>query len=428
MIARKISDYLKRGPSLQFYLVLAALGLVAFIIDHYFGHGHSGGLMTAGAAITTTNPADFANREQKLFDRKLNKALAFNLRLGSYGTAKPLTQKMGADTIRFFRKRRATRKFIGNLTEGVKPTNLTEVTTGYVDCKVLQRGGLATMTDLVLVIDIFDTKSTYSTSMGEDAALDFDSVCSHAICSQPGLADQDGTPNPIPAGTTYTNGGTMYGSNTNFERFAGIPFSGNSANDFASLAAASANAGRMTRAIHLGAMTRMKGVNGNPGVPSIAGRYPVLCPPEVIGDMRQDTVWTNAAVFNNIKDIGLFPWAEFQLDGGVFIEHNAPFIENCGGTYGQYDNSNAAGPIQNIYSVIYLGQDAFCVPKMGGSVSGSDPMSPSMIILDKADKADPLNQIMTLGWKSHYQAILFLTNEASDQPHLVVQRVRSTFQ
>jgi hypothetical protein len=66
------------------------------------------------------------------------------------------------------------------------------------------------------------------------------------------------------------------------------------------------------------------------------------------------------------------------------------------------------------------------VPKLSGSKAGSDPRMPSMIVLSQPDKADPLNQIVTIGWKAFYQAALFLTNEASDKPHLVQLRAKAT--
>src|SRR3954468_5332949 len=101
-----------------------------------------------GAAATTTNPADFANRIQKHFSKQLLKALQFNLRLGSYGVAKELPANSAANTIRFFRPRKANRASVGALTEGTAPTNLTEVAIGYVDIQLLQRGALAKITDL----------------------------------------------------------------------------------------------------------------------------------------------------------------------------------------------------------------------------------------------------------------------------------------
>ncbi len=217
----------------------------------------------------------------------------------------------------------------------------------------------------------------------------------------------------------------MYNSNGSFERFAGVPNTSNSANDFASLSGLSNSAARLTRAVALGAVTRLKGVLGAPAVPTIGGKYVCLVPPEVLQDMRQDQTWVNAAIYNNIKNIQLFPWAEFELDGVVYVEHNAPFIEKKAGTYGVFDTSG--GVADSIYSLLYLGAEAFGVPKLSGMKAGSDPRAPSLIINDKPDKSDPLNQKTVTGWKAYYQAVLLKTNETTDQPHLVVQRVKSNF-
>jgi hypothetical protein len=116
-------------------------------------------------------------------------------------------------------------------TQGTAPANLTEVAIGYVDVLLKQRGALAKITDIVRAIDLLDTLDVYTKTMGADAALDFDTVCSHAICSNPGQADADGTANPIPVGQT-----TMYNSNGSFERFAGVANTLVSATDFATLA------------------------------------------------------------------------------------------------------------------------------------------------------------------------------------------------
>ena len=59
------------------------------------------------ATITTLQPTDFTNRLQKYFSRQLLLAAVYNLRLGSFGTAKELPANSAANTIRFFRPRRA---------------------------------------------------------------------------------------------------------------------------------------------------------------------------------------------------------------------------------------------------------------------------------------------------------------------------------
>ncbi len=396
-----------------------------------------------GAAITTTNPADFANRLQTYFDRTLMKELLYKLKLGRYGTAKVLPANSAAQTIRFFRPRRAVK---GNgtmgpraLVQGVPPTENTTVNIGYVDCTLLQRGDASSISDIVRGVDLFDTLSVYIKTMGADAALDFDNVCSRSIASKPGQADADGAPNPIPIGQNTMYDTTTQATNTSrpalgsFERWAGVDTTAitTSVDRWAALAAGSASSGKLTRAVHIGAITRLKGVGGVPGVPDINGKYKVHCPPEVIGDIRQDSVWLDSAVFNNNRKAGsLDEWVDFTLDGGDFVENTNPFIEalagSGGGGYGSYGAATDAIS-NNIYSVLYLGADAFGVPKLGGSRAGSDPRMPSVIVLDKPDKADILNQKTTFGWKAYYQSVLLLTSEATDLPHVVVQRVRTGF-
>lgn len=370
-----------------------------------------------GAATTTTNPADFANRVQTFYSKQLLKALQFNLRLGAYGTAKGLEANSGANTIRFFRPRKANRSGTQLLTEGTAPTNLTEVAVGYIDILLKQRGALASITDIVRAIDLLDTLDLYSKTMGADAALDFDTVCMHAICSQGGQADADATANPIPAGQT-----TLFGSNGSFERFAGVVNTNVSATDWTALAALSASNSKLTRAIHLGAITKLRVAN----VPMVNGKYPVICPPQVLFDIRQDSTWISAAVFDAANLRSIYKWAEFELDGGVFVEQNNPFVEQL--QYGKFDNAGVTDSTKTaIFSVLYLGEQAFGVPKLSGSTAGSDPRSPRMIVLTQPDKADPLNQKVTMGWKAFYQAALLLTNEASDVPHCVQLRCKATF-
>ena len=331
------------------------------------------------------------------------KALEYNLRLASYAVAKEFPKNSGSDTIRFFRPRKAVTTYVDKITEGTTPTNLTEVAIGYVDCQAKQRGALAKITDIVRAVDLFDTLQTYVKTMGADAALDFDGICRNAICANPAIAAHG-----LNSGAT-----TMYNTDTSYERFAGVVNTGDSSNDFATFHAQAASAAKMTRLVHLGAITQLRQAN----VPMINGKYPVITPPQVLFDIRQDATWIAAAVYNP-ETLKLYKWAEFELDGGVFVEANNPYREAA--TYGTHA---AAG--EN-FSVLYLGAEAFGVPKLSG-VAGSDPRSPSMIILTQADKADPLNQVVTAGWKAYYMACLLKTNVSDDVPHCVVQRVKTTF-
>ena len=132
---------------------------------------------------STSNPTDFSNRTQTFFNPKLLEALKYNLRLAKYGLNEGYTTI--GDTIRFFRPRKASLSGINaqalvglnvtpsttptTLTEGVKPTNLTEVGVGYVDIKMTQRAGYAELTDRLQAIDLINTLKVYSETMGLDA-------------------------------------------------------------------------------------------------------------------------------------------------------------------------------------------------------------------------------------------------------------------
>lgn len=394
--------------------------------------------------ITTIAPADFANRQQKYFSRQLLVALQFNLRLGSYGVSKELPANSASATIRFFRPRRAKKgtatsgprslAFAANAgtstvqgayaNEGVPITPQTGgANIGYVDIQLQQRGDLSSVSDITRAIDLFDTLAVNTKTMAADAALDFDGVCSRSICGKPGQADSDGTPSPIPIGAT-----TLYASNSSFERFAGVVNTLNSQADWSNLAAGSTQSGKMTRLAHLGMVTRLRGIGGVPGVPMIGGKFKAIIAPEVMMDLRQDSVWLAAAVFNNSPKIGINQWEEFDLDGCSFVEAQNPFIESIAqaGDYGTYSPDVNGNLANNIYSNIYLGAEFFGVPKLSGMRAGSDPRAPSVIILDKADKSDPLNQQTTFGWKAFYQSGLLLTNEPTDLPHGGILRTRTT--
>lgn len=377
-------------------------------------------------AQQTIGSDGFLNRVLSQYNKQLLLALQYNLRLSNYGRAQSVPKGSGFNGIRFFRPRKANRIGVQALAEGVVPATLTDVNVGYIDIKLAQRGALAKITDLVMAEDLLNTMDVYSKTLGADAALDFEAVNWHAICSKAGTADADGTANPIPAGQT-----TLNGSNTLFERFAGTVNTGVSTTDYDTFRGASASSGKMTRAAHLGAITQLK----NYGVPLIGGKYPVVIPTPVLYDMRQDTMWTNTAQYN--PDKLLFPWAQFELDGGVFVEAMSPsalFTEDASQPsatgYGVHapaasttQSANGAGAI---YSTLYLGADSFGIPKMTGDI-GSDPATPSLRIVNKPDSGNPLGQFVFVGWKAFYMSALLWTNDSSDVPHVVQLRTRTTF-
>lgn len=344
------------------------------------------------AAVTTTNPADFADRIQTFFNPKLLKALDFALVLASYGLRQAYPAH-GA-TIRFFRPRAANTTGVAAIAEGVTPATLTEVAVGYVDVPLAQRGAHATITDLVQAIDLLNTVQLYVETMGADAALDLDTVIRTALMT--GLNDSNAT----------------YGANY-FERFAGVANTGNSANDFATMHALSAANAKMTRARHLANITQLRAAR----VPMIGGKYVVVTPPQVIHDIRQDADWVAAAT--QVNNSALYKRSTIELDGGVFVEHDNPFREAA-----VYKTLDAAGAN---FTVHYLGQGAFGCPELSNKRAGASPMGPRITVLANADKSDPHNLKSVLAWKAFYGAKAFITSVAGEVPHYLNFRCKSTF-
>ncbi|MDE2099807.1 MAG: N4-gp56 family major capsid protein [Patescibacteria group bacterium] len=377
------------------------------------------------AVASTTNPADFANRRQTYFSRELLKATEFNLRMAQFAQRKSLPANSGTNTIRFFRPRKARKATGGmgpqNLTEGVTALHNSEVSVGYVDCALNQRGDDFTITDLVKATDILDTVQLYTKTVGQDAALDFDTICTASILGNASTALLAKALGLGAAQTTLYNSNRQYGKATAncFERFAGVVNAnpGNSAADFASLAALSKAQGKFTRLEHLRALTQLRAND----VHAPDGKvYPVITPPEVMFDIRQDG--TLVAAMTQRDNAKLYKWEEFEMDGGAFIESTNPWQESAGVGYGNYDGNGT------IFSLLYLGDEAFGVPKLSNNVAGGDPTAPKMIILDSPDKSDPYNQRVVGAWKCFYGAILILTSDASDVPRVCALRVQSSFQ
>lgn len=369
-----------------------------------------------GAIATTTNPADFASRTQTLFNPKLLEALKYSLRLAKFGQSEGYTAI--GDTIRFFRPRKASlaginaQALVGlavtpsttptTLSEGVKPTNLTEVGIGYVDIKMTQRAGYAELTDRLQAIDLINTLKVYSETMGLDAALDYDTVCRNWLLS--GLFGSNATY------ATGDDGGY-------FERFAGVSPTGVSATDYASLLGASKASGKLTRTAALAMVTQLK----TSKVPKLNDKYVCLTCPQVIHDMRQDTTWVQTGTYQ-AKD-QLFKDMTIELDGVCYVEQNNPWAE--GATYGTETTTDPGDGL--VYSNIFLGKDAFGIPNLSNAKAGGSQQAPKLIILNQADKADPINQKTTIGWKSFFGAAAFITNVTGERPRYGILRTKSTF-
>ncbi len=360
------------------------------------------------AMSTLANPASNADRYQIYLDTNWFKALDYQLKFYPFGVKRSIPANAGHTSVRYFRSRRANTTGINTMgvdyNEGVVPTTLAEVQSGYVDAYVNQKIWYAKISDVELATDPIDVTGLYSKKAGADTALDFDEVCANSMFANPAVAA-----NKVDSRQT-----TLYGSNGYFERFAGVANTGNSANDFATLAGGSASAGKLTRAFAIGCATQLE----ENDVPMINNRYVGVTAPRVINDMRQDQDWFDAAVFN-AEELKLFKGGEFVLDGIVYSSTTRAYREAA--TYGTRDNTGS------IFGIAFMGAEAFVVPRISSGRAGGAGDSPVMTFVNKADHSNPANQFASITAKVYYGSCLILTTATGDVPHVVLGRVKSTF-
>lgn len=354
------------------------------------------------------------DRLQTYFSRKLLPHIVNELVLDQFANTEDLPGNMASQTIRFFRKRQASNTDVQTLTEGTAISTYTQIPWGHVDCLLKQRGEATKVTDVLRAVDLYKPLTQNIETIGEDAALDFDTIVRNAILANP-------------AGNVDTTQVTLYGSNTGFERFSGVTNTLVSATDFTSLAALSAAQAKITRLSALGCATKLK----TSKVPMINGNYVAVICPEQMHDIRQDTDWLTAATRVQAGR-ALYKREVVELDGVRYIEHNNPMRETV---YGTPLAATVASTTDTVYSALFLGRGAYGAPNLTNKTAGSSPYKPQIIINDKPDKSDPLNQFCTAGWKAFYGSVLLWpktstgsTASAADMcPFVVALRTKSTF-
>ena len=308
-------------------------------------------------AMMTSSTTELAHQYQTYFSKKMLPRAKQALVLEQFAARSPFPKNAGSKTIRFFRKAAGAASNVTALTEGVALATYREIDLDYVEATLVQYGEVAKISDVLSWTELFNTLNETIDTMGEDAALHADQIIRNEIVS----------------------GITAAGNKRYAQGLA----------NFNALVAASASAGKMTIDDLLGAMTQLQIKRA----PHKNGEYVAIVPPEIAYNIMLDTKFVNLSTYS---DKSLIMNGEVGKWYGVrIVVTTVPFREaatdDTEGTYA------ASGPI---YTSIVVGSDAF-----GSSImAGGSPFSPKVMISDKADKADPLNQYLMAGWKSYWTA------------------------
>lgn len=300
---------------------------------------------------TTTT---LANQFQRKYSKDLLDHAIHTLRLNQFAQEKDLPKGSGAKSLRFYRPPTASSSNVQTLVEGTPISTFADLAYTPVDVDLIQIGEAMKFTDVVGWTALLNILKDGVTLMGEDCALKADDV----------------TLSTIIGGNTVTR------------------FSGGAAS-FGALGALSAANGRFTYADGLDAMTNLQ-INK---APRVSGEYIGVVCPQIARDLMKDPDWLEASKYSAVQQ--LFKGEIGSLAGVRYVMTTNAWGESS--TQGTRDEESP-----EIFSTIFTGRGGYGVAKLGGS----SYLKPQIIITDKADKSDPLNQLLIAGWKAFYNAVV----------------------
>ena len=332
-----------------------------------------------------TTTTTLSNQYQNYFSKKLLSYAVQALVMDQFAEKTPLPAKAGHKAITMFRFGAPSTSDIESLTEGTAPSGTRNLSLAKIEKTLAQRGQVIKLTDILTATDLFNSLQQSVKTNGEDAALDMDTLTRNTVVGSntAGTAKENG------------DGSALDNSDTLTEQYA------DGGTDYSTFDDATGTDTVMAASSILDAVTKLK---VNRAQPARGGMYAALTSPQVLSDIMQVNEWLNASQYSNVQE--LYRGEIGSLYGAKFItstngwssvyssEDDDRFAYSAAGT-----KDRAAGA--NIYATLFVGQQAYGVPEL----SSQSPFSPKVIITDKADKTDPLNQLTTAGIKTFWCAL-----------------------
>lgn len=383
--------------------------------------------------VTTT--ATLAAEFQSFFSKKLLSEIIQNTVLDQWAFKTPVPKNAGAKSISSFRFGAPSISTIasnGALSEATAlpttpgtPANFRALTLSKLEKTLAQYGEVIGVTDISRMTELFDSLNQSSKTVSNDMALWVDSIIRNTLIgsnyttsgnSIGSAAEGGGTFDNSDACNTAGNAGgiNVYGApgTLTTQTFAGLNTDATAANTTA------------TSAGLLDLMTRLR-LNR---APMINGKYVYVCDPRVARDLMRDADWLNASNYGNKGEpyykgeVGEIYGTKVVIQTNSFISRRVSadtdqFVYSTAGASGL-----AAG--SSIYVNFMFGDEAYSIPQL----QGDNALAPQVIINDKPDKADPLNQLVTCGVKVYFAAMRLAAGNTAGTGNPVwylVHRVKS---
>lgn len=340
-------------------IVYASTTLAALGASGLFGY--SLGVISTSAVSNTIQPH---------YSKKLLAHAVQMTSLMDYAVKESIEPGAGVTSVRFFRPPAADLTATGApaaLTEGTAPTNYRDIAYTPVDVALGQLGQVAKVTDIASTVGLVKYLDTAIELMGEEFALKVDTDIRNKLVDS------------ASAGTGFT------------KRYAqGLA-------NYAAISAASLANSVLIPRDFLDAMTALKLARA----PKINGCYVAILPPQATRDILNNSEFREVVRYNDANRI--FKGEIGDYYGLRLIEGTNPFKED---ETEQTEATSFSGAGTNttgfVYSTIITGKNAYGVvdmKKLGGVAK-----KPQIVVVDKADSGNPLNQFTMVGWKAYWAA------------------------
>ena len=348
---------------------LLAVAVVATVIHQVLADL---GVHFAPLALGAIDATTVSNTIAPYYSRKLLDHAIQQTTLLDYATKESLEPGAGATSVKFFRPPAADLTQTGApalLTEGTAPTNFRDIAYTPITVSLVQIGQVAKVTDIASTVGLVKYLDTALDLMSEEFALDCDTRIRNALCH---------------ASTGLT------------KRYA------QGAANFAALAAATAANGAMVPRDFLDAMTALKLARA----PKVNGVYVAIVPPQGTRDILNNSEFREV-VRQNYAD-KIFKGEVGDFYGLRIVEGTNPFQEDeTEGTNATSFSSAGTNTTGFIYSTIITGKGAYGVVDM--KKLGGVSKKPQIIVVDKPDSGNPLQQYTIVGWKAYWAQVLLNT-------------------
>jgi len=291
---------------------------------------------------------DISQAMQDYFSRELLDTIEKTVVLDQFAMKSPLPAKGGGRNMTFFRYLEGDSSNVTQLTEGATPTTKA-LELEKVEVDLEQYGQVLSISDIADATALFNNIEQATLRIGRDSALHLDSIIRAELFSN------------------VTNVTDIFsGSTTSW----GTSITAADASDWLDAATA----------LKINAATPLDG-----GFVAIVG-------PQQARDLLADSEWQEAHHYAEPQarlrgEIG-------RMHGVRFIETTEPFIANDSASQYTY----AAGG--DTFGSVVIGAQAYGVPEL----SSQSTYSPKVYIVNGADKGDPLNQKILVGFKSFFAA------------------------